>query len=152
MWGNDDLALVVEIWFRSRELRTWVVKPSDPDRQPSLLFERSMEDSYNDPGSPVMKVTPQGTTVLLTADDGASLYLIGEGASPEGNRPFLDRLDLGTGETERLWRSEAPYYERPGQHWLMFLQAKYFHHRGYGCFRRIGALAGADGYFFFGWR
>ncbi len=113
MWGDDGLALVTEIWFSSREMRTWIVRPGVPEAEPRLLFERSMEDSYNNPGSPVMMDTPAGTSVLLTADGGNTLYLVGEGASPEGNRPFLDRLNVTTGQTERLWRSEAPYYERP---------------------------------------
>jgi dipeptidyl aminopeptidase/acylaminoacyl peptidase len=50
--------------------------------------------------------------VLFTPDGGQSLILSGDGASPEGDRPFLDRFDLKTKETERLWRSEAPHYER----------------------------------------
>jgi hypothetical protein len=35
----------------------------------------------------------------------------GSGASPEGNRPFLDVLDLETKETRRIWQSQPPYYE-----------------------------------------
>jgi dipeptidyl aminopeptidase/acylaminoacyl peptidase len=35
------------------------------------------------------------------------------GASPEGNRPFIDAYDLATKASKRLWRSEAPYYEMP---------------------------------------
>ena len=38
----------------------------------------------------------------------------GRGASDEGNRPFLDILDVDSGETERLWRSQPPYYENLG--------------------------------------
>jgi dipeptidyl aminopeptidase/acylaminoacyl peptidase len=38
-------------------------------------------------------------------------YLTGDGASPEGDRPFLDKIDLSTGKVSRQWRSEAPYYE-----------------------------------------
>ena len=52
-------------------------------------------------------------SVLLTTADGRHGYLIGEGASREGDRPFLDRFELTTGKTERLFRSEAPYYEEP---------------------------------------
>ncbi|HQL46846.1 MAG TPA: prolyl oligopeptidase family serine peptidase, partial [Bacteroidales bacterium] len=37
--------------------------------------------------------------------------LSGQGASPEGDRPFVDKYDLRTGKTTRLWRSEAPYHE-----------------------------------------
>ncbi|GFH17946.1 peptidase_S9 domain-containing protein [Haematococcus lacustris] len=38
----------------------------------------------------------------------------GTGASPEGNRPFLDVLDIDTGTSTRLWQSSAPHYEQPG--------------------------------------
>lgn len=38
----------------------------------------------------------------------------GRGASDEGNRPFLDILDVDSGETQRLWRSQPPYYENLG--------------------------------------
>ena len=51
--------------------------------------------------------------MLLTEDEGWTLYLVGAGASPEGDRPFLDRLNVQAGETERLWRSEGPSYEHP---------------------------------------
>jgi hypothetical protein len=42
------------------------------------------------------------------------MHMQGTGASPEGNRPFLDLLDLDTRETRRLWQSSAPYYSQPG--------------------------------------
>jgi dipeptidyl aminopeptidase/acylaminoacyl peptidase len=110
-WGHDRLALVEEGWWKTRKSRTWILDPSDPDSEPELLFDRSSEDRYNDPGSPMMTRTPAGTYVLLTGGEGKSIFLTGRGASPEGNRPFLDRLDLDTRESVRLWRSEAPHYE-----------------------------------------
>ena len=42
---------------------------------------------------------------------GDSIYLAGQGASPEGDRPFLDRLDLKTLKTERLFRCAEKTYE-----------------------------------------
>jgi dipeptidyl aminopeptidase/acylaminoacyl peptidase len=112
-WGSDDLALVSSVWFRTRMVRAWVVQPGNPGTEPRLLFERSLEDRYSDPGRPLMRSTAAGTSVLLSADGGRTLFLVGQGASPEGNRPFLDRFDVASGATERLWRSEAPYYETP---------------------------------------
>ena len=44
-----------------------------------------------------------------------NLYLIGTGASPEGNRPFVREYNLKTGKTKELFRSEAPWYEYPYQ-------------------------------------
>jgi len=77
-----------------------------------LLIDRSWEDRYNDPGNPVHVPNQWGRSVMFTPDGGKSLILSGSGASPEGDRPFLDRFDLKTKQTERLWRSEAPFYER----------------------------------------
>jgi hypothetical protein len=41
------------------------------------------------------------------------LCFTGVGASPQGNRPFIDVWDLDTKEKDRIWQSEAPYYEYP---------------------------------------
>lgn len=112
-WGDDNLAFVHESWFKTRKRRVYAVNPSRPDQQPRVIFDLSFEDRYSDPGSPVTTRTQQGTSVLLTDDDGQFIYLMGAGASPEGNRPFLRKMDLRTGETDELFRSEAPYYERP---------------------------------------
>ena len=40
----------------------------------------------------MMTVHPDGTRTVL--QDGPAIYLRGDGASPAGDRPFLDRLDL----------------------------------------------------------
>lgn len=113
IWGNDNLAWVAESWYKTRKERVWLAQPGAPNGNAKLLFDRSSEDRYTDPGNPVLQRTPQGTLVLFTANDGRSIYMIGDGASPEGDRPFLDRLDLETKKSERVWRSEAPYYEYP---------------------------------------
>jgi len=112
-WGNDNLALVTESWWRTRQSRQWIVRPSRPGTEPELLWEGSYEDRYNDPGSPLMKDNAAGMSVLFTADNGRTLFLRGQGASPEGDRPFVDKLDLRSKKTERIFRSEAPYYEIP---------------------------------------
>ena len=44
--------------------------------------------------------------------DETKLLMIGNGASPEGDLPFLDEFDLISKTSKRLWRCEAPYYER----------------------------------------
>jgi dipeptidyl aminopeptidase/acylaminoacyl peptidase len=112
-WGSDDLALVGEWWWKTRQVRSWIVAPGQTDREPELLFDRSFEDRYGDPGNPVTVPNEAGRSVLLTAAKGKKIFLFGAGASPEGDRPFVDELNLATKETRRLWRSEAPYYEAP---------------------------------------
>lgn len=108
-WTPDGRGLVTEIdryparaasWTRS-----WLVEPETGVR-PSLLIDRSAEERYGHPGNPITT----GPTLLTSGD---WIYLRGDGASPEGERPFLDRFHLKTGETERVWQSSADRYETP---------------------------------------
>jgi dipeptidyl aminopeptidase/acylaminoacyl peptidase len=111
-WGNDGLALLNEEWFKTRRTRTWMVQPGTKVG-PKLLFDRSSEDRYGDPGFPLMTRDARGQMVLRTADGGKTLFLAGAGASAEGDRPFLDALDLASRKTRRLFHSAAPWYELP---------------------------------------
>ncbi len=109
-WGRGDLAIATEGSSRARKTRTWAIDPSGR-AAPRLLWERSSEDRYNDPGTFVTRRDARGQQVLHLTPDGRAAFLRGTGASPEGDRPFLDRIDLASGKTERLFRSTAPYYE-----------------------------------------
>jgi len=110
-WGNDGLALAGEWWWKTRKTKTWKIDPSKPGSEGELIIDRSFEDRYSDPGDPIMERTPQGTNVLLLTDGGGSVFLSGQGASPEGDRPFLDKFTFKTKKADRLWRSKEPYYE-----------------------------------------
>ncbi len=112
-WGNDSLAIISEWWWPTRNIKTWRIRPAQPDSEIELLVNRSWEDRYSDPGFPETRLDNRGRSVLVTSPDGGSIYLVGDGASPEGDRPFLDRLDLSTLEVERLFHSQPPCYERP---------------------------------------
>jgi dipeptidyl aminopeptidase/acylaminoacyl peptidase len=87
-----------------RWLTTWVCYLAEPERN-RILFDHSMDDAYADPGSPLMSTNPDGTRTVL--QDGTSIYLRGDGSTPEGDRPFLDRLDLETTQKTRLHHSPA---------------------------------------------
>lgn len=113
IWGDGDLALIHEYWWKTRAIKLWRVRPDAPQTAPQLLRDGSFEDRYNDPGMPVTVIDAAGNARLLLADGGRGLFLIGEGASPEGDRPFVDRLDLDSGRKTRLFHSQAPYYEQP---------------------------------------
>lgn len=119
-WGNEELALADEWQWENRQLITSTWKPNQAKDSKKNLFDRSWEDRYNDPGFFETRWNKWGRSVLLTINDGKTLYLRGQGASLEGNRPFVDTFDIASQQTTRLWRSEAPYYEYP----LVFLDAK----------------------------
>jgi dipeptidyl aminopeptidase/acylaminoacyl peptidase len=87
-----------------RWLTTWICDLDEPERR-RVLFDHSMDDAYADPGSPLMVTSPDGSRTVL--QDGSVIYLRGDGSTPDGDRPFLDRLDLETAQKERLYSSPA---------------------------------------------
>lgn len=109
-WGRGDLALLNEAWYKTRAVKQWRIYPDAPGKAAELLSSRSFEDRYNDPGSPVMRADAAGLPRLLIGADN-TILLDGQGASNEGDRPFIDRFNLNTKKTERLFQSAAPYYE-----------------------------------------
>ena len=110
-WGDNDLAMAYEWEWQTRREVTNSWKPSAPDEGKTVIFDRSWEDRYNSPGGFETRLNEYGRSILLK--DNNALFLSGQGASPEGNRPFIDRFNLETKTSQRLWRSEAPYYEVP---------------------------------------
>ena len=105
----SNLALVEDFEQNKRWLRTIEInldKPGDPGK---IIFARNLQDRYKDPGTPVMKMTADGGSAILQV--GNKILLASLGASPVGDRPFLDRFDLSTQKSERLFQSSADSYE-----------------------------------------
>ncbi|MCE2559317.1 MAG: S9 family peptidase [Acidobacteria bacterium] len=107
-WTEDGTALVNEYDRPTRWTRTALLDVNGDEPRP--LFDRSAEDRYDDPGFPLRR-PGTGTAGATLLQDGNSIYLSGAGASPDGDRPFVDRLDLRTLEAERLFRTEPETYE-----------------------------------------
>jgi dipeptidyl aminopeptidase/acylaminoacyl peptidase len=100
---DKGIALLVESDRVSRRQRTWVLDDSGTPRQ---LWDLKTDDSYRNPGSPVTR-QPGGAVI----QDGNTIYLAGVGSTPQGDRPFLDRLSLTTLKPERLFRADDKSYE-----------------------------------------
>ncbi|TQU19537.1 S9 family peptidase, partial [Xanthomonas perforans] len=107
-WGRGDLAILSESWWKTRRTKQWRIAPDQPQRAPELLWDRSSQDRYKDPGTPATVADGKGRPLLQTSSDGNSLFLFGKGASPEGDRPFVDRFDLRSKQATRLFHSQAP--------------------------------------------
>ena len=74
------------------------------------LIDRSTDDAYNDPGTPLTEKNKYGrNTVKLV--NGSQIFMRGIGSSPKGDLPFLNTFDINTKQTKQLWRCEEPYYE-----------------------------------------
>ena len=115
-WKSDSLALISGWWWPTREARLWRLRPESPGEMEPLLAY-SFEDAYADPGEPLTAPDARGRELLVTDESCTCVYMKGDGASPQGDRPFLNRLELRSGDTEGLFRSIPPTFERP----LLFL-------------------------------
>jgi len=112
-WGSGELALIEEFWWKTRQVKEWRIAPDRPEQAPKLVREGSSEDRYKDPGLPATAIDEHGEQRLVVTADGHGIFRLGKGASPEGDRPFIDKVDLDSGRSERLFHSQAPYYEAP---------------------------------------
>jgi dipeptidyl aminopeptidase/acylaminoacyl peptidase len=104
-WTDRGVALVTEFDRQKRWTRTWLLAAGGT-AAPRKLWDLSREDAYADPGEPLTR--RDSDTILQHGD---AIYLKGDGASSEGDRPFLDRLNLTTLQTERLFRCDTTSYE-----------------------------------------
>ncbi len=98
-------------WFFNPEpdpSKTWTFHADKPN-QKTLVWDLSTQDRYHNPGAPVMWPMPNGHSAILMQNN--FIFLEGEGASPDGARPFLDRLDINTMELTRIFQGESQTYE-----------------------------------------
>lgn len=109
-WGDERFALLYEYSRETRKIKTWQFAPATPGMA-SLVFDVSSDDEYNNPGNPVTVRNQYNLDVLYTNKAQTELLMVSQGASPEGNMPYISRYDLKTKKKTILWRCEAPYYE-----------------------------------------
>ncbi|MEZ5058468.1 MAG: prolyl oligopeptidase family serine peptidase [Saprospiraceae bacterium] len=104
-WGNDNTAIALDRWWNNRNTKSYLFNPSNPDKDPEIIFDRNYQDQYNDPGSFVTERNQYGRSILALRDNWA--YLIGRGYSEEGVRPFVDKMQLDSRETKRLYQADG---------------------------------------------
>jgi len=114
-WRYNDLeftesgiAMIDEYRWNDRMQRKWMLDDKKESKT-RLLWERSWENRYDSPGEPLTR-RGKGGKYLIVQPTPTSIYLSGSGASPNGDRPFLDQLDFAAEDikTTRLWRCAAP--------------------------------------------
>ena len=74
-----------------------------------ILFDRSENEKYEHPGQFVTAILPNGYKVIKLQNDNVFLY--GQGYSPEGNFPFLNKFSLKTDKKEQLFKCADKSYE-----------------------------------------
>jgi len=108
--AQPDVAFLDENDENRHWRQTRIVNVDNPKQEGRLLWDLSSDELYEDPGNFVYQRLPTGAYVVR--QEGNSVFLRGQGASPQGDRPFLDALNLDSLKTERLFRSDADAYEQ----------------------------------------
>lgn len=103
-WGNDNIAIAYDYWWNTRNTKTYLFNPSDATQEPEILNDRNYQDRYNDPGMFITQRNEFDREVLVI--DKGNAYLEGEGFSKEGQKPFIDMMNLTTKKTTRLFEAE----------------------------------------------
>jgi dipeptidyl aminopeptidase/acylaminoacyl peptidase len=104
----NGLMLYYDFNRDTRRRRIFALDYRNP-ANPQMISDLNIADRYNDIGSPVTKRLPNGFSVIH--QNGDDIFLTGAGASREGDRPFLRRMNLKTKESQEIFRSGGDEYE-----------------------------------------
>ncbi|KAM3522110.1 hypothetical protein NHJ13051_005865 [Beauveria bassiana] len=109
-WGQDpSFAILIEYDIDIQWERRYIVNVDDPQQERKLIMDMSYHERYNYPGNIVYHKAPNGFNVIYQANN--AIFYRDEGSSKDGDRPFLDRFDLTTMKSSRLFRSSGSAYE-----------------------------------------
>ncbi|WP_026727763.1 S9 family peptidase [Flavobacterium denitrificans] len=103
IWGNDNVAVISDEWYDTRNTKTYLINPSNPSEQPKLITDRNAQDVYSDPGNFETKKNEYNKYVLAIESDNA--FRIGDGYTKNGQFPFIDEFNLKTLKSKRVYTS-----------------------------------------------
>lgn len=80
------------------------------------IYERDHRDYYDNPGNLMMERNSMGVNAVRTSTSGDHVFLSGikrhEDHQENAPQPFLDRVEIESGETERIFESSSDVYEQ----------------------------------------
>lgn len=112
---NDEADALFITERRSDMERLYAVFTDEPDTAYTLTeYDRS--DFYDNPGNLMKKTDSMGESVVRLSPDGEYVYLRGteyfEDFTEQAPRPFIDRIHIRQGESERIFQSAEDVYEQ----------------------------------------
>lgn len=103
-WGNDNLAIATDYWWNDRNTKSYIFNPSNATETPKIIFDRSYQDKYSDPGD-FVTIRNDYDEKVLEIENGKA-FLMGDGFSDKGQFPFIDEFNLKTQKTKRIYQSD----------------------------------------------
>jgi len=112
-WAQDGLALITERNSKAQQLRLSSLNTRLGQSSLHTLNERNLRDKYQNLGLFAKHYSPgEGQVVSLQQGaENTGLIHYGQGATPQGDKPFLKRTSLLTGESSLLWQSATQRLE-----------------------------------------
>lgn len=108
-FGETGGMMLFYDYNRDTQMRRIYMMDYRANSTPKLISDLNVRDRYNDIGQPITKQLANGKSVIQ--QNGDEIYLSGQGASPEGDRPFLRKMNLQTLKTDEIFRSGNDEYE-----------------------------------------
>lgn len=103
-WGDENLAIATDYWWNNRNTKSYIFNPSNSSKNPKIIFDRSYQDKYSDPGDFVTTRNDYDERVLDI--ENGTAFLMGDGFSDKGQFPFIDEFNLKTQKTKRIYQSD----------------------------------------------
>ncbi|HQD45333.1 MAG TPA: prolyl oligopeptidase family serine peptidase [Kaistella sp.] len=100
-WSNSDYAVVSDSWYDTRNTKSYLINLKDNSSK--VIEDRNFQDVYSDPGRFNNTRNQYGRNVIDIENNKA--YLVGDGFTKEGQKPFIDEIDLITQQKKRLYTS-----------------------------------------------
>ncbi len=102
-WTNDKSAVAYDYWWNTRNTKTYIFNPSKAEQKPKVIHDRNYQDRYSDPGNFVTIRNEYGYSVIDIENN--NVHLMGDGYTKEGQFPFIDKFDLNSNKTTRIYQS-----------------------------------------------
>lgn len=102
-WSNGEYAVIRENWYDTRNLKSYLLNLNS--NTANIIEDRNFQDVYSDPGDFYETRNQYGRNVIDVSNGKA--YLIGEGFSKDGQKPFIDEINLKTRQKNRMYTSNV---------------------------------------------
>ncbi len=109
-WLEDGRrSIVYDYDWKRRWIKIYLLNNFESGTTAKVLFDLNRNDRYAYPGDLLIQRNSRGEWIAKT--EGDWIFLKGDGASPIGDLPFLNRFNVKTRQTETLFRSAEGSYE-----------------------------------------